>query len=109
VELLDLYPTLVEWAGLPPVSGLDGVSLRPMLEDPEARVRERALSARRVVPSDVAVSIRSGKWRYTQWPDGSEELHDLDKDPRQLENLAQAPEHAGVRAELHAQSQDAGS
>jgi hypothetical protein len=39
----------------------------------------------------IAVSVRSDKWRYNQWPDGSEELFDLEKDPLQRENLAGRP------------------
>ena len=44
VELVDVYPTLVDLCGLPPVPGLDGVSLRPLLEDPEADVKSAAFS-----------------------------------------------------------------
>src|SRR5207253_1315000 len=79
VELLDLYPTLVELAGLPPVRGLDGRSFAKVLRDPKAQVRTAARSWQRVQPPTIAVSLRSGPWRYTQWPDGSEELFDLDR------------------------------
>jgi iduronate 2-sulfatase len=100
VELLDLYPTLVELAGLPVVGDIDGQSLLPMLRDPKTEVRTFAESWRRVQTPTVAVSVRSGRWRYTQWPDGSEELFDLDKDPQEHDNLVGRAE--GPLAELRA-------
>ena len=48
VELVDLYPTLVDLCGLAPVDGLDGVSLRPLLEDPAAKVKEAAFTMMKI-------------------------------------------------------------
>jgi iduronate 2-sulfatase len=106
VELLDLYPTLVELAGLPSVPGLDGRSLAPILRDPAAEVRSAARSWRRVDPPELGVSIRSGKWRYTEWPDGSEELFDLDRDPAQRQDLAGRAENAAIQADLRVRSRE---
>jgi arylsulfatase A-like enzyme len=98
VELLDLYPTLVDLAGLPRPAGLDGRSLAPLLADPTAQLREGALSWRPVAGTGLAVSLRKGRWRYTQWPDGSEELFDIEADPQQLVNRAwQSPPPASLQ------------
>jgi iduronate 2-sulfatase len=89
VELLDLYPTLAELAGLPAPPYLDGVSLRPVLDDPAARVREGAYTQ-----VDRAQfqgrSVRTERWRYTEWDDGRKgvELHDYEADPAETKNLA---------------------
>jgi arylsulfatase A-like enzyme len=101
-ELLDLYPTLVELAALPKVPGLNGTSLVPMLKDPQASVRTSAFSVRQVRASPIAASVRTARWRYTQWPDGSEELFDVERDPQQRENLVERPEHQAALADLRA-------
>jgi iduronate 2-sulfatase len=88
VELLDVYPTVVELAGLPSVRGVDGTSLSPLLRDPAARVRAGALSFRRVKAPPLGVSVRTARYRYTEWPDGSEELYDHESDPGEMRNLA---------------------
>ncbi|HUG53612.1 MAG TPA: sulfatase-like hydrolase/transferase, partial [Vicinamibacteria bacterium] len=87
VELLDVYPTVVELAGLPPVAGVDGKSLAPLLRDPAARLRAGALSFRKVKPPPLGVSVRTARWRYTEWPDGSEELYDHASDQGEMRNL----------------------
>jgi iduronate 2-sulfatase len=102
VELLDLYPTLVELAGLPRVAGLDGASLVPMLLDPAQRVRTGALSFRRAKAPPLGVSVRTARYRYTEWPDGSEELYDHASDPGETRNLARAPAAAAALREMRA-------
>jgi arylsulfatase A-like enzyme len=101
-ELLDVYPTVVELAGLPPVPALDGRSLAPLLARPDARGREVAVSYRRVQPPRRAFSLRTQAVRYTLWPDGSEELYDLRSDAGERENLAGRPDRAGDKGRLRA-------
>jgi arylsulfatase A-like enzyme len=87
VESLDLYPTLVELAALHPKAELEGLSLVPQLRDPHA-VRDRpALSTHN--PGNH--SVRSERWRYIRYADGSEELYDLLEDPNEWRNLANHP------------------
>ncbi len=74
VERIDVYPTIVELAGLPAVAGLDARSLVPQLEHPETGSRRPALSYRRVRPPERGWSLRTPRLRYTLWPDGSEQL-----------------------------------
>jgi uncharacterized sulfatase len=97
VELLDVYPSILDLAGLPPVPGVDGASLRPLLADPSAAWRPGALSFRKAKAPPLAVSVRTGRYRYTQWPDGSEELYDHATDPVERRNLVR---EAGARAVL---------
>ncbi len=99
VSALSIYPTLVDLCGLePPVDQLDGVSIRPLLEDPGAEWQ------RPVVTTHLRGnhSVRSDDWRYTRYADGSEELYDEVNDPLEWENLAGDPDYADVKAD-HAQ------
>jgi uncharacterized sulfatase len=100
VELLDVYPTVVELAGLPAVAGLDGRSLGPLLASPDGPGRGPALSYRRVRPPERAWSLRTEAVRYTLWPDGSEELYDLRSRAGGSENLAARPERAAEKARV---------
>ncbi len=100
VELVDLYPTLVDLAGLAPPPGVGGVSLRPLLDDPERAWRQAAFSFRAASPPRLARSIRTARYRFTEWPDGSRELFDLRADPGERRNVASLPEHATLVAEL---------
>ena len=96
-ELLDIYPTLSDLAGLPAREELDGESLRPLLEDPQARWDHPAITSM----GPDRNSIRTERWRYTRYPDG-EELYDHDADPHEWHNLADAPEHAETKRRLAA-------
>lgn len=100
VELLDLYPTLADLAGLEPPPGLEGRSLRPLLKNPE-RAWFPAFSQERRGDS-IARSVREGRWRYTEWVPGpgAAELYDLASDPRQTMNLAGVPAQAETQSAL---------
>ena len=96
VSLMDIYPTLAELSGLPIHSSLEGISLRPLLENPEAEWERPALTTHG--PNNHA--IRSERWRYIRYSDGTEELYDHVADPMEWTHLAGAPEHVGVKKEL---------
>ena len=94
VELIDLFPTLADLAGLEAPDHLQGYSLRPLLTNPE-KLGERDYAYSVVSRGkDLGFTIRNRTWRYGKWPDG-EELYDLTKDPHEKRNLAGNPEHAG--------------
>ena len=86
-ELVDLYPTLSELAGLDIPRGVQGKSLVPILRDPQATVRETALSLHK------GFALRSRDWSYMRYNDGSSELYDMRQDPHQFTNLANQAEH----------------
>lgn len=96
VELLDIYPTLVDLAGLDEKNGLEGESLVPLLNNVNA---ERARPAITVHNPDN-YSVRTEKWRYIQYADGSQELYDHTRDPYEWSNLAGDPAYRQVVSEL---------
>ena len=94
VSLLDLYPTLLELAGLPAAKGLDGNSIVPLFADTE---RERTVS---MTYQRGNHAVRSKRWRYIRYADGTEELYDHASDRDELRNLASLGTHQGVMREL---------
>jgi arylsulfatase A-like enzyme len=98
VDLTNIYPTLADLCGLPVDAPIDGVSLRPLLEDPNALWDRPALTT--LYPGNHAV--RSERWRYIRYADGSEELYDHHQDPHEWTNLADDPALAPVKQALAA-------
>ncbi len=96
VDLVDIYPTLVELCGLPPKEGLEGKSLVPWLKNPELP-RERPALTTYLRGNH---SVRTEEWRYIRYHDGTEELYDHRSDPLEWYNLAEKPEYREVKREL---------
>ena len=94
VELLDIYPTLVDLCGLRPRKELEGQSLRPLLENPKALWDKPAITS----DGPDKMSVRTERWRYSRFPDG-EELYDHAADPLEWHNLAGRSEHAARKRE----------
>lgn len=105
VSLVDIYPTLVDLCGLPKKPGLDGRSLLPQLKNPQAERPVPALTTH----GRANHSLRSKKWRYIRYADGTEELYDHSEDPMEWKNLAGDPKFAKIKADLvrHLPSTDA--
>jgi arylsulfatase A-like enzyme len=97
VELLDIYPTLVDLCGLPRRKELEGRSLKPLLENSEAAWEKPAITS----DGPGKISVRTERWRYSHFPDG-EELYDHAADPHEWHNLAGRPEHSARKTELAA-------
>lgn len=110
VELVDLYPTLAELCHLPKPDGLEGLSFVPLLERPDRPWKQAAFTvvshtgkvpgATELDPAKLGRTVRTERWRYTEWFDGGLELYDHDADPYEFSNLAQSPAQAATRAEL---------
>ena len=97
VELIDIYPTIVQLTGLDAPEHLQGNSLRPLLDHPE-RLGKKKIAYTVVSRGDkLGYAIRSQNWRYSKWPDG-EELYNLRNDPMEKNNLAEKP-HVAERLE----------
>ena len=96
VELLSIYPTLIDLCGLPANSKLEGVSLRPLLENPNADWGHVAVSTL----GQNNHAVRDQRWRYIRYADGSEELYDHQTDPNEWNNLAAKPLPPGLHAKI---------
>jgi arylsulfatase A-like enzyme len=94
-ELLDLYPTLIELAGLTKRDDLEGLSLSPQLKDAATKRERPAVTSH----NQGNHGVRSEKWRYIHYADGSEELYDMINDPNEWTNVAAKPENAAIIAE----------
>jgi arylsulfatase A-like enzyme len=95
---LDIYPTLLELAGLPPRSGNEGLSLVPLLDDPEAEGFHASITTHGFGNH----AVRTERWRYIRYEDGSEELYDHWNDPREWTNLAGNSQYARIIEQLAA-------
>ena len=114
VELVDLYPTLADLCDVVAPDHLKGVSLKPVLADTNLSVKKGALSmtvsrARQVhkeftTERVVGYSLRTRRYRYTQWGEGKygQELYDYQSDPDEYTNLADHPENAAILKEMQA-------
>jgi arylsulfatase A-like enzyme len=96
VSLIDIFPTLTELVGFETPSYLEGASLVPLLEDPDAPWDRVAISAF----GFENLAVRNERFRYIRYYDGSEELYDHEADPNEWTNLAGDPSYAEVKAEL---------
>jgi len=94
VGLIDIYPTLLDLCRLKADPEHEGRSLVPLLEDPTLKWEHPAITT--FGPHNHAV--RSTRWRYIHYADGSEELYDHRTDPHEWHNLAADKQHADVLA-----------
>lgn len=100
VEFVDLYPTITEFCGLPAPRTLAGKSLMPILKKTTATTKDAAFTLVTRGPKLHGQSVRTTRWRFTRWSDGTQELYDHSTDPEENRNVAQA--NPGVAATLAA-------
>ncbi len=97
VSLIDVFPSLVDLAGLASPSFLDGKSVKPQLQNPSLK-RSPVISSY----GEGNTTIRTERWRYIRYEDGSEELYDHKVDPDEWTNQAGNPQHAILKQKLAA-------
>lgn len=96
VTLLEIYPTLIELAGLEEKPEISGVSDVPLLADSKATWDRPALTTY----GRMNHALRSPRWRYIRYRDGEEELYDHTVDPMEWHNLKDAPQYRDVMESL---------
>jgi iduronate 2-sulfatase len=118
VELVSLHKTLTDVCGIAADKKTEGHSLRPLVENPEVEWKHAAYSQ---VTRNTAVgtfekgkkgkskakpimgrSVRTERWRYTEWDEGRAgiELYDHDHDAAEMKNLAKDPKHADAMMQM---------
>ena len=95
VSLVDTYPTLCDFAGIPMPEHLDGTSVVPLLKDPSA-TRDAAFIS--YGPENTA--LQTERYRYIRYEDGSEELYDHQNDPHEWTNQCSNPEFTALKEKL---------
>jgi arylsulfatase A-like enzyme len=96
VTMVDIYPTLIELCGLTAKSELEGRSLVPLLKNPKAKWERPALTTH----GRNNHSLRSERFRYIRYSDGTEELYDHNNDELEWKNLADNPKYARIKKQL---------
>ena len=112
VEFVDIYPTLADLAGLPLPAHLEGMSFKPVLENPQRAWKQAAYSQYPRTNAGVQLmgySMRTERYRFTAWvrrDDPSQidaiELYDHQTDPQENTNLANRDDHQAVVEQLTA-------
>lgn len=103
VELIDLYPTLASLCGMKPPPYLAGADLTALLNNPKSKWERPAFTqVLRGRENIMGRSVRTERWRYTEWNRGADgvELYDYKKDPDEYHNLANDPGYKKVRENL---------
>lgn len=104
-EFVDIYPTLCDLAGVPMSEGLEGTSLARVMSDPKRAWKKAAFSQYSRGKGMMGRSIRTDRYRYTEWAvQGQEpaarELYDHQTDPKENVNIANLPENKALAAKL---------
>ena len=99
--LMDIFPTVCDFTGIPAPGRLEGKSLRPVISGQIPRVREYAFTAYKTVQR----AIRDERWKLIRYPEiNKTQLFDLQNDPHELHDLssdpASAPRIQSLTAEL---------
>ncbi|QDT12664.1 sialate O-acetylesterase [Planctomycetes bacterium K23_9] len=95
VGLIDIYPTLAKLCNLESPEGLEGRSFHSLLSNSQSAWERPALTS----TTEGNHTVRSERWRYIRYVDGTEELYDHHKDPDEWHNLAHEPSLVPVKKE----------
>ena len=107
VEMLVIYPTLVDQTGFTIPAELEGLSLTPLLKNSQAKWDKAAITQVHHASNTQGYSIRTKKWRYTEWNEGRDgkELYNHEIDPEESINHASNSEYTQVMTQLSQQVQ----
>ncbi len=111
VEFVDIYPTLADLCGLGVPGDLEGMSLKPILDDTDRPGKEGVFSQyprnadptkyRHKTHGDImGYAVRTDRYRYVEWRDWNSkqtvarELYDQQNDPQEMNNVADDPQYA---------------
>lgn len=99
-ELIDVFPTLTELAGINPPKTLQGTSLSALLKDPASC--DWTQTEAFTVSRSGGESLRNENWRLIQWGNGNlgTELYDRRNDPEEFTNLAENPKYTATLEKL---------
>ena len=111
VELLDIYPSLLDLCGLPANDKNEGQSLASLLTNPNAAWDKVAITTYRKQAKHCKATktlyrekpshgIYDERYHYIIYSDGSEEFYDLQKDPNEWHNIADNPEIISIKQRL---------
>jgi arylsulfatase A-like enzyme len=116
VEFVDVYPTLADLAGLPLPSHLEGLSFRPLVDDPQRPWKQAAFSqyprpgGKSGSGPLMGYAMRTDRYRFVVWVSRENhskidaiELYDHQVDPQENQNLAKRPEHKALVEKLMGQ------
>ena len=104
VNSIDLLPTMCDLAKIPTPNGIDGRSLKPILDSESSSVDWRSAMfgeyyGKQNWRAPIRM-IRTKKWKYCRYTSYGEELYDLENDPSEMVNLAETPEYSLAKSEL---------
>ncbi len=118
VELLDLFPTVFELAGVPQSPQEEGISLVPLMDNDKKTTvsKDYAISQYHRRNTIEGYSIRTDKYRYTEWHDNkyrsynpykeknimATELYDYSSDPLESKNLIDDPAYSSIKQKMKA-------
>jgi arylsulfatase A-like enzyme len=89
VELVDIYPTLCELAGMKPPEHLDGTSMAPLMKNPKRKWKKAAFTRH-----GNGFTVTTRDYTYTEYGKGAQRmLYDRKKDPSENKNVAEAQEY----------------
>jgi len=115
VELVDVFPTLADVCGLKEPAGMEGISLKPLLNEPDQSLkravfnqypRARSSHRHRGHGEIMGYALRTQRYRYIEWQDWeskqvvARELYDLASDPQETRNIAGIAKHKAAVEEM---------
>lgn len=104
IELVDIFPTLCDWANIPVPESIAGRSFAPFFRGKDSDIRQGALTVFKKKGS-IGYSYRTKRYRYTEWVNkfgkpAAYDLFDYQEDPLETKNLAAYPKHTKLIEEL---------